>query len=389
MIQLAIIHEALVVGGAEKSLINLLHFIDYDQYEVTLWVRDGQGELLSQVDSHVKVKFWKAYLEQDYRTFLLRILKKGRLLSAAYSVLCRGLSKLFVHDWHTNYKFYIKSLLFADTTNYDVAISYHSLIRSDLMFLDYAIKAKKKIGWIHGACRHDHVNSYYKPFALEYPKLDHIFCVSNANRRIFLDRYPALEDKTSVMYNLQNTDEILELSCEPVAESFEMLTFVTVGRLAPEKGQDMIPAIAEKLLGRGYRFIWYLIGDGPMREALERDIIRRNLSDTVILLGQKNNPYPYIKNCSVYVQPSYSEGFCLTTFEAKILKKVQVVTKVPGMSEQFSQQEAVFCEPEVTSLTDGIEMAINKHTQLCSALVAIPEHFNQTELKKLYSVIED
>ena len=389
MKKIAFIHEALVVGGAEKALINLLHYLDYNQYEVTLWLKDDQGELFSQVDPRVRVKCWKQYINQDYKQLLVDLLKKGRLLSAAYSVCCRALSKIYLHNWHKNYMFYIKSILMADKTNYDAAISFHSLIRSDLMILSYAIRAKKKIGWIHGACRHDYSDPYYEAFAKDYPRLDHFFCVSNASKEMFLEKYPALAKKTSVMYNLQNFDEIRRLASEPVAESFDKLTLVTVGRLSPEKGQDMIPAIAEDLLARGHRFVWYLIGEGPMREMLEREITSRNLSDTVFLLGQKINPYPYIRNCTIYVQPSYSEGFCVTTFEAKILNKTVVVTDVPGMSEQFSRQEAVFCEPEVESLTDGIELALNKRAESAPALSTISDSFNQTELEKFYSVIEE
>lgn len=389
MKKIAFIHESLVTGGAEKSLINLLHYIDYEKYDVTLWLRDDQGELLPQVDSRVKIRFWKEYLEQDYKQLLQRLLKKGCVFSAMISSVCRLLSKSYLQNWHLNYKFFIRSLLPADQTCYDVAISYHSLIRDDIMFLSYAIKAKKKIGWIHGKCRHDQDDPYFEPFSREYPKLDHIFCVSNDSRKLFLEKYPMLSEKTSVMYNLQNFDEIMTLANEKVEESFAQLTLVTVGRLAPEKGQDMIPAIAEKLRSRGHRFVWYLVGDGPIRTSLEQEIVRRDMGDTVFLLGQKMNPYPYIKNCSLYVQPSYSEGFCVTTFEAKILCKSVVVTNVSGMSEQFSHDEAVFCDPEVESLTDGIERAICKLESNDYCLRSVSADFNQREIEKLYAVIEE
>lgn len=388
MKKIAFIHGSLITGGAEKALINLLHFIDYDQYDVTLWLRDNQGELYPQVDSRVKIQFWDGFLNQDYSQRLKQLLREGRVLSIAYSIVCRSLSKLFVKNWYLNYKYHLKSLCFADWTKYDAAIAYQSLRIDDILFLSYGIRAKKKMGWIHGKVSHDRSNPSHETFFREYPKLNHIFCVSEASKELFLDRYPALSGKTSVMYNLQDFDTIRTLADEKVDEEFDQNTIVTVGRISSEKGQDMIPAIAENLRSRGYRFVWYVIGDGPKREVLEHLIMEKDLSETVILLGQKDNPYPYMKKCGVYVQPSYTEGFCLSTFEAKSLRTPIVVTDVSGMREQFSQDEAYFCEPDVESLTRAIEKALAAEYADRHVPSEIPIDFNQRELKKLYDSFE-
>lgn len=388
MKKIAFIHGTLVTGGAEKALINLLRFLDYNQYDVTLWLKDDQGELLSQVDPHVRIRYWNSFIEQDYRQLLKKMIRKGRLFSATCSIFYRVISKLFVRDWYINYKYYLKSLFSTEHTKYDMAIAYQSLRRDDLLFLSYAISAKKKIGWIHGKCSHERNNPYHKTFFKEYPKLNHIFCVSRACMGVFLEKHKSLAKKTSVMYNLQDFDGIRSLANEKVEESFDQCTLVTVGRLSPEKGHDMIPAIAKKLLERGRKFIWFLIGDGPMREKLEKEIIRYGLTETVVLLGQKTNPYPYIKNCSLYVQPSYTEGFCLTTFEAKILNAPIVVTDVSGMREQFPNDEAIICQATVDSLTCGIEKAIDNLSHLPDPLYTIDDSFNNTELQKFYSLLE-
>ena len=377
-----------MTGGAEKALINMLRFLDYDKYDVTLWVKDDHGELTPQVDPHVTIRCWGEYYKQDYKQFLFHLLKKCRFVLAAYSFLCRSLCKYVIRSTYLSYKLSFMSLLLADQTEYDAAICYQLLREEDVLFLSYGIKAKEKIGWIHGKFSHNRANPLQKTFFREYPKLDHIFCVSKDCQALFLQQHPELLGKTSVMYNLQDFDTIRTLANEKVEEDFSGLTLVTVGRLSTEKGQDMIPAIAEKLVAQGYQFVWYLVGDGPTRLKLEQEITERNLSNTVVLLGTKNNPYPYIRNCSLYVQPSYREGFCVSTFEAKILGAPVVVTDVSGMSEQFSREEAVFCEPDVDSLTEGIDRAIQEQRANKTVSYAIPFDFNLRELKKLYEVIE-
>jgi len=389
MKKIAFIHGTLVTGGAEKALINLLRFIDYDQYDVTLWLRDNQGELTPQVDSRVKIKYWDDFFHQDSQKCLKQMLKECRIMPILNNLCFRGLSKHYINDWYLNYAYYLKSLCFAGWTKYDAAIAYQALSKDDILFLTYGVRAKQKIGWIHGKCPHDRSNPSYKTFFYEYPKLSHIFCVSNGSKDIFLDKYPELADRTSVMYNIQDFDMIRRLANEKVDEVFDQYTLVTVGRLSSEKGQDMIPSIADNLRSRGYRFVWYIIGDGPTRKALEELIIEKKLTETVILLGQKINPYPYIKNCGLYVQPSYTEGFCLSTFEAKILRKPVVVTNVSGMSEQFSQNEAYFCEPKVESLTCGIEKAFKVKASDRRIPGDVSIDFNRRELKKLYRAIEE
>ena len=386
--QIAIVHGPLVVGGAEKALINMLRFFDYSRYDVTLWLKDNTGLMEPQVDPRVVIRYWGEYLDQDYREYITTLLKHGRLHTVIQSVRYRILSRKHVQNWHKNYKYYIKSLPLLSDTEYDVAISYHSLVREDLMILDYALKAKKKIGWIHGVCRHDFHDPYFESFPIEYKRLDHVFCVSEAIREIFLDKYPELKTKTSVMYNLQQFDEIRRLSKEQIQEPFDGVTLVSVGRLSEEKGQTMIPEITRKLLDKGYRFIWYVVGEGQTRQFIEEEISKWDVEDTVLLLGNRLNPYPYIRKATLFILPSFSEGFCVTTFEAKILGTPVVTTDVPGIHEQFSQGEAVICKATPESITDGICFALSEIDSLKHRSDAVFDGYNEKELKKLYWVIE-
>lgn len=84
---------------------------------------------------------------------------------------------------------------------------------------------------------------------------------------------------------------------------------------------------------------WYLIGDGKEKENLEYLIKKNNLEDRIILLGTIGNPYPYFKECDIYVQPSRHEGYCITLAEARLFNKAIVTTDSVGAKEQIVDGE--------------------------------------------------
>lgn len=118
----------------------------------------------------------------------------------------------------------------------------------------------------------------------------------------------------------------------------QKISIMTVGRLVSVKGQQMIPYTVRLLLNAGHDIHWYLVGDGLLRETVEEEIKKHDVADRVHLLGTQMNPYPYIKNCDIYVQPSFSEGYCTTTMEAKILHKPIVTTDAPRDARTICQR---------------------------------------------------
>lgn len=227
--------------------------------------------------------------------------------------------------------------------------------------------------------------------AKEYRRIDHLFCVSETTKTEFCKQFPGTAEKASVFYNLLDAQEIIEKAREPVSLSMKPTALVTVGRISKPKGQILIPETVRLLLDAGYSVYWYLVGDGEMRGQVESEIKKYGVGDHVILLGTQTNPYPYIQNCDIYVQPSFSEGYCTTTMEAKILHKPIVTTDAPGMREQFVSGENGIIIRAMTSesLFDGIKQLLDtpdlaKH--FSDNLRAIScDH--QNEITKLYDLI--
>ena len=388
MKKIGIVSFGLSGAGVEKVLLNMLCYIDYSKYDVSLWIPDQSVENLDQVPADVHLHKWSEFLMMPVSGRVKRIWKQTGTKEAIHSIKCQALSYFYgkIHRWEQSDFWLYRGLKGLSEEHYDVVIAYHTMPLIQHQIALYTLNADKRICWIHSDAEHAASRKDRKKYEKVYPRYDHVICVSEAVENSLKRCYPMIEGKTRVIYNLQNIQRILELSRESVKEPFFDLTLVTVGRLSREKGQDMIPGIAKNLLQRGYRFIWYVVGDGTLKPELEARIREERLEDAVKLLGAKTNPYPYIKNCSLYVQPSYTEGFCVATQEAKILGAHAVVTDVTGMREQFAEGEATFAEPTVESLTAAIMKALETIDEPVS-YEPVTEAYNERELQKLYNLI--
>lgn len=388
MKKIAIVYGTLVCGGVEKALLTMLRRFDYSKYDITLLVEHDDGPLQNLVDTRVNVRKWEQKNSIKYTTYLKQLCAKREFRAVLVSIWYRLLAHLFNKDIQRNVKYSYESQNVEKKRfkeQFDIVISYQALSYWHLLYARNYIMAKKYICWIHGNMKY-----LEKEYTVMLPKIfnwfDRFVCVSNSVKESFLYFSPKLGKKTTVIYNLFDINGIQESAKQPIIETMDGLTFTTVGRISPEKGQLMIPMIAKELLNLGYTFKWYVVGDGSDMEQLKKSVEELSLKDVVILTGMKENPYPYIKNCSLYIQPSYTEGFCLSTFEAKILGRHIVVTDVPGMREQFAENEAIFCVPTVPSLVNGIQRALET-IDLPVPYKKVTDEFNQEQLRKIDKIL--
>ena len=310
----------------------MLKFFDYQKLDVTLWLMDGTGLLQSQIDPHVKVNYF-SNSEYDGKGLLKYYIQHFQIARLIRFLQYRKQSRESMDSFEDNLKYHIYSLPLLTEEEYDCVIVYQGLYMQLLAVALGRIRAKKKVAWIH--MRFHHTEKQAASFREEYKAFDRIFCVSKDLQKHFVNHY-GMREKTITLYNLFDRGEIREMSEEPIdVYCDDDIVLCTVGRISPEKGQMMIPDIARNLKDNGFNFIWLILGDGQQKEELQNKIAEAGLYNNVILLGNIVNPYPYIKNCDIYVQPSLSEGFCTSTMEAKILGKPIVTTNVAGMNEQF------------------------------------------------------
>lgn len=320
----AFVTNKIVIGGVERSLINLLNTDFFQQQDVDLYLFDIRGEWTNQIPKNVNIIEIKA--SDNY----LSIIHPLNSIKNIYAYCRMRISK----NIQTN-RFYNCKLLHRYDKEYDVAISYHSPRSITTFFTLYNLNSKRRELYIHGdvissKCNTDFMYNHYKKF-------DTIKCVSKDSFNIFLKAFPTLYDITTVEYNIIDSDKIIQLSKEKCTIFCDNYSFsiLTVARLSKEKGIDLAIETMHQLKNHNLDIKWYVCGEGPERKFLEDKIKEYNLQDDFILLGSSENPYKYIKNCNLYVQPSRHEGYCLTLAEALLIKNYAICTEFTGAFEQI------------------------------------------------------
>lgn len=327
----------LELGGAEMSLIGLLDALDYTKYDVDLFVYSHRGELMELIPPQVHLlpeipeyaqieRPMKDVLKDGYLKILLARLK-------AKLEFTRYCHKTHPQDGSALFSYVAKNVtpllpLIHPDKEYDLAISY--LAPHDIVLKK--VHAQKKVCWVHTDYTKIDVDT-----ELELPVwsgFDKIAAVSDAVSHAFLTRFPSLKDRMIVIPN-RISEELVQTRAKAFDVSEEMpkeagiVRLLSVGRFTAAKNFDNVPDICRRIVRAGINVRWYLIGYGGDEALIKQRITENGMEDYVILLGKKTNPYPYIKACDIYVQPSRYEGSPVTVREAIALGKPVVVTSFP------------------------------------------------------------
>ncbi|WP_395042737.1 glycosyltransferase [Flavobacterium sp.] len=387
---------SLDAGGAEKALLNLLSVIDYTKYKVDLIVFIKKGIFLKQLPPQVTV----ISIEGNYTTFSLG------LFSSIISSLKKGNLKLVFH----RILFALKNRTSKNTSNaeqiswtncsksipnfnkeYDVAIG--ALEKSSIYFVVDKLNAKSRIGWIH---TNYSKSGMKKEFDINYfEKLNFLIAVSQECKDDLQLNFPKLKDAIKVIYNIVSPSLIQKLSTENITDinfNATQTTILTVARLSKEKGIDLALNASIELLKMGIQFKWYIIGDGSERNNLEQKIKENNLQETFILLGLKENPYPFVKQANIYIQPSRYEGKSIAIDEAKILQKPIIITNYPTAKDQIDNGvNGIISEMNGTAMAQNIVSLINNPTIIDNFCLNLKNENlgTESEIFKLYELFNE
>lgn len=349
-------------GGAERAMLDLFEVLGPEKYEISLFVLTGQGELRSALPQHVHLlnRNYKevSVLTKEGRKFLMRsVLKAG----IGKGLFLRRASYLLknIRDMQKKGKILPDKLcwrLLADGApvikeEYDLAVAY--LEGGSTYYVAERVKAKKKAAFVHI----DYGKAGYgKTLDLDcYRKFDWIFTVSDEVKEHFLKVYPEYETKVSVFHNLINQNRIRRMAKEGKSfeDDFEGYRILTVGRLARQKRYDVaIQAMALLKEKCSAPVKWYVLGEGDLRDSLKQQIKDVNLEKEFILLGVKENPFPYYRDCDFYVHATGFEGKSIAVQEAQTLGKPILATDCSGNREQINDGvDGCLCQltPEAVS----------------------------------------
>ncbi|WP_078433515.1 glycosyltransferase [Metabacillus halosaccharovorans] len=386
---------SLSAGGGEKSLINLLSQINFDLYNVDLFLFSKSGEFFTLLPKEVNVIDPKVN-HLIFTTTLIKSVKsflKNKKYQLAYSRIMFTFKNRTIKNSAISEQYswkYLSASFDILEKEYDVAIGY--LEKSSIYFVVDRVKSKKKIGWIHTNYANSGMdNRYDTPY---FKQLDNIVTVSQECANALKDNFPTLTNKIKVIFNIISPKVIKTLSKEDIQDSYLFeegyINIVTVARLSEEKGIDQAIKSCKILVNKGYKIKWYVIGEGNQREKLEQLITINDLNNHFILLGIRENPYPYIKRADIYVQPSKYEGKSIAIDEAKILKKPIIVTNFKTAKDQIvCGVNGLIVEMSEECISLGIEKLI-KEVEIKEKLknnLANENLGTEEEIDKIYTML--
>ena len=387
----------LELGGAEISLIGLLQALDYSRYDVDLFIHRHQGELMQFIPKEVNLlpelmpyaciesPLTEALWKGQYGVALGRLKAKWKALRYQPKDSSKPQCAIFQYIAQEVNK-YLPSL--EQYGEYDLAISFlqpHNYVLSK-------VKAKKKACWIHT----DYTKVEFDVDA-ELPiwsVYDQIVSISPDVTRTFLQVFPSLEDKIVEIENILSSEFVQKRADETNVDS-EMpkekgrANLLSVGRFTDAKNYDNVPDICRQVREQGVDVRWYIIGYGE--EALIRQKIHEaGMEEYVILLGKRTNPYPYMKACDIYAQPSRYEGKSVTVREAQMLCKPVVITNYSTAKSQIRDGvDGVIVPKDNEGCAKGIADFI-RNKQLQNDIINYlhdHDYGNVDEVEKVYRMI--
>lgn len=374
-------------GGAEKSLVNLLQELPEDKYQVDVLLFQKKGDFLQQMPSWVNV----LDTPDDIEVLYAPLKKTGirgwmKVMGTLCSRLARNTKKSrTAFRWRHFYGKRIQPL----EKHYDVAVAYAG--SENLYFIRDHVRADRKLVWIHNDYR---TAGYSKKDDQPYLKdMDAIVSVSEECVEVLRQEFPELRERMHYIQNITSS-KVTRMQAEvyvPEEYRSDRVNLLSVGRLHPQKGFDMAVEAASILKKSGVKFCWYIVGDGPLRESLQRQIKSCGVEDCFVLLGTRRNPYPYIKNAAILIQPSRYEGKSVVLDEAKILCTPIVATAYPTVADQVEDGiEGLVTPMTPQGIAEGIQRMLSDENLRTSVKEKLSrrEYGNQNEAEKYMLLLD-
>ncbi len=396
--RILILMHYMELGGAESALLGLLQSVDPERVDVDVFIYDHRGELMQYIPTDKVNLLPEMTAYKMIERPLVECVKSGQMGVAFGRWLAsktvdkspapRGKHDIRIFtriaDWVEHFVPNIQP-----NVEYDLAISF-------LMPHNYVINkvhAKKKLGWIH-----TDYSTVYVDVRHELPvwgQLDYIASISKEVGEKFVETFPTLKNKIIPVENILSSWFIRQRAEEDTI-SFDSnpstIKLLTIGRYSPQKKLEEIPAICRRIFDAGIDLQWFIMGFGSteIEQEVQDNARQEGMNDRVILLGKKENPYPYIKACDIYVQPSRYEGKSITVREAQILCKPVIVTNYPTASSQIHDGvDGIIVPMEVDACAQEMVEFIRdreKQTRIVDYLKG-HDYGNEEEIEKIYELV--
>ncbi|RKQ15436.1 glycosyltransferase [Ureibacillus endophyticus] len=381
--KIIIVSNNLASGGIQKALVNLLNEIK-DKYEIALFLFSDSGNYSEEIPKKVNVIHANSFLK------LLAISQKESKKEGLFYYLLRAILVLWTKLINNEIPMKILFLTQRKLKKFDVAISFvqspneKSFYGGCNEFVLNKIESTSKIAFIHcdflnyGGNTHKNRNLYLK--------FNSIAAVSESCKNNFIEAIPELTQKTYCIRNCHDYECIKENANQfPVEYNTRYFNIVTVARLSEEKGLIRALEIINRLIKRGYKITWQIIGDGRQRKEIEQKIQDYLLGEFVILHGDQKNPYRFMKNADIFFLPSYHEAAPMVLDEARALALPVLTTNTLSAIEMVESNNCGWvCENSITGIEESlIDLLNNQNALLKIKNNLMTQHFtNEVALKQ-------
>ena len=363
---IVVVVSSLNVGGPQRSLLSLLNEIDSTKFKVDLVILNpARDELRDFIPGHVNVVatprlVTAATLPKDeFIASLARLLRAFPMHVSLRVLGCllRGLvtrrsaSSVRQRVWRVCAP-YLPRLGNA----YDVGIGVLGLSTYALVDL---VQADRKYHWIRSDSRMlDRDRSIEASY---FSVVNGAIAVSSAVKDAFLEVYPEFDRPIRVFKNDTSSLRVLEAS--PLRHwgktGSSQLRLLTVTRLDPLKGLEIAAEACSILLGRGYSVSWLVLGEGPHRAEIEKQILQLGVENSFRLLGSELDVGKYLQVADVFVHPSRAEGRSNSVEEARAFGKAIVATCYPTVVDQVEHGvNGLVAEMSGVAVADAVEELI-------------------------------
>ncbi len=384
-------------AGAETAMLELLKALDSPEYDISLYVIMGQGEMIGKLPPYVRLR----NLRFNAHSVLSRQGKRGMMATVCRAFFRNGGQIKKIRGIAGNLasmgrqgKFQADKLLWRMLSDgslrleeqFDLAVAW--LEGASAYYVAEHVKAARKCAFIHidyesaGYTREMDRNCW--------DSFEKIFMVSQEVKEHFLAVYPEYADKAEIFHNLVDQEGIRRRSREAggFSDGYEGKRLLTVGRLTWQKAYDIAIDAMKLLKDKGCNVRWYILGEGDQRRTLEKKIAALQLKEDFVLLGAAENPCPYYAQADIYVHATRFEGKSIAIQEAQTLGCAVIASDCNGNREQIKNgEDGILCQLTPEGIAESIETLLqNEETR--KKLGKSAERKNMTQEQELQKLLQ-
>lgn len=352
--KIIVLTTSLSRGGITSFMIPLVNFLIEENHDVTLAYTIDEGNYIDRISNKVQKLQYKTYGKYSK---LFRYIRKNAILDVL-KIVMRKKNAIPKYSSIQRIAYIDAEDVYITDKQYDIAISTAEGFCNAVVANN--IVADKKIGWIHPDMKSLGLDIRKGTSILN--KYDYIVSVSQSGCATLKAFFPNERKKIVHIDNMIDSDYIRMKSMIRIDDMYNAVngrTLVTVCRIANEsKRLDRIVSIADNLKVQHFNFKWYIIGDGPDYNMLDSLIKSKSLTDKVILLGARNNPFPYIKKADYFVLTSQYEGKPVVVEEAKVLHTPIIVTNYSSARNQVTEKLGIVVDNSDENLIEQMSDVI-------------------------------